>query len=55
MTGKSELAIMSIAIFFVVGTVVLSRVNVDEGRRVAREAEQDVRLSAIPVAPPAVA
>jgi MFS transporter, UMF1 family len=55
MTGKSELAIMSIAIFFVVGMVVLSRVNVDEGRRVAREAEQDVRLSGLPVAPPAVA
>ena len=47
-TGKSELAIMSIAIFFVAGMLVLSRVNVDEGRRVAREAEQDVRLNEIP-------
>jgi UMF1 family MFS transporter len=45
-TGKSELAIMSIAIFFVVGMLVLSRVNVDEGRRIAREAEQDVWLNA---------
>ncbi len=44
-TGKSELAIMSIAMFFVVGMLVLSRVNVDEGRRIAREAEQGVRLS----------
>lgn len=47
-TGKSELAIMSIAIFFVAGMLVLSRVNVDEGRRVAREAEQDVHLNEIP-------
>ena len=54
-TPEGEQAIMSIAIFFVVGMVVLSRVNVDEGRRVAREEEQDVRLSGIPVAPPAVA
>ena len=49
-TGKTELAIMSIAIFFVVGMLVLSRVNVDEGRRVAREAEQDVHRSHAPTA-----
>jgi UMF1 family MFS transporter len=41
-TGKTELAIMSIAIFFGIGMIVLSRVNVDEGRRIARAAEQDV-------------
>jgi hypothetical protein len=46
---------MSIAIFFIVGMLVLSRVNVDEGRRIAREAEQDVHLNEVPIAPPTIA
>lgn len=39
-TGESRLAILSVIVFFVAGAAVLSLVNVEEGRAVAREAER---------------
>lgn len=37
--GSSRPAILSIVVFFVVGIILLNRVDVDEGQRVAREAD----------------
>ncbi|MSR63685.1 MAG: MFS transporter [Planctomycetes bacterium] len=42
-TGSMQSAILSVIPFFVVGALLLLRVDVAEGRRVAREAEADVR------------
>jgi len=39
-TGSSRNAILSVIVFFVVGGLLLARVNVDEGRRMAREEER---------------
>ncbi|GHG78923.1 MFS transporter [Comamonas sp. JC664] len=39
LTGSSRQAVLSLLFFFVAGAAVLSRVNVDAGRRAAREAE----------------
>ena len=39
LTGSSRGAILSLVVFFVIGGVLLSKVDVDEGRRVARESE----------------
>lgn len=39
LTGSSRTAILSIVLFFVAGAVVLSRVDVEEGTRAARDAE----------------
>jgi len=39
-TGSSRNAILSVLAFFVIGALILSRVDVEEGRRVARAAEQ---------------
>jgi UMF1 family MFS transporter len=39
-TGESRLAILSVIVFFVAGAVVLSLVNVEQGREVARQAER---------------
>ena len=44
-TGSSRGAILSIVTFFVVGGLLLSRVDVEEGRRVARRAEADLRTA----------
>jgi MFS transporter, UMF1 family len=41
-TGSSRNAILGVIIFFVAGALILSRVDVDEGRRMAREAEKDL-------------
>ena len=41
-TGSSRGAILSIITFFVIGAVLLAMVDVEEGRRVAREAEADL-------------
>ena len=49
-TGSSRSAILSIAVFFVVGAVLLAFVNVDEGRRVAREEQARARPLASPEA-----
>ncbi|MCJ7725621.1 MAG: MFS transporter, partial [Acidimicrobiia bacterium] len=38
--GNSRPAVLAIVIFFIVGGYLLSRVDVDEGKRVAREAER---------------
>ena len=37
--GSSRPAILSIIVFFIVGILLLWRVDVDEGRRVAKEAD----------------
>ena len=44
-TGSSRGAILSIVTFFVVGGLLLSRVDVEEGRRAARRAEADLRAA----------
>ena len=45
LTGSSRGAILSIITFFVVGGLLLSRVDVEEGRRAARRAEADLRAA----------
>jgi UMF1 family MFS transporter len=42
-TGSSRNAVLSVIGFFVVGAILLSLVNVEEGRRAAREAEAGLR------------
>jgi UMF1 family MFS transporter len=44
LTGSSRAGILSIISFFIVGAILLALVDVDEGRRAAREAEETVRL-----------
>ncbi len=38
LAGSSRLSIVSLIVFFIVGGLILSRVNEEEGIRVAREA-----------------
>ncbi|HEY7819688.1 MAG TPA: MFS transporter [Vicinamibacteria bacterium] len=45
-TGSSRNAVLSVIAFFVVGAILLSFVNVEKGRRVAREAEASLALPA---------
>jgi MFS transporter, UMF1 family len=47
-TGSSRLAILTLVVFFATGAAVLSRVDVERGRRLAREAEAAVHE--VPVA-----
>jgi MFS transporter, UMF1 family len=47
-TGSSRSAILSVVGFFAVGATILSLVDVDEGRRVAREAEEAARDAPAP-------
>jgi UMF1 family MFS transporter len=42
LTGSARSAILSVVAFFLVGAALLTLVNVDEGRRAAREAEQSL-------------
>ena len=42
-TGSTRIGILSILIFFVVGAVILSLVDVEGGRRIAREAQARAR------------
>lgn len=42
--GSSRTAILAVALFFVVGGLILSLVNVEEGRRAARQAELPARV-----------
>jgi MFS transporter, UMF1 family len=42
-TGSSRNAILSVILFFVVGAMILTLVDVEKGRAAAREAEKDVR------------
>ncbi len=44
LTGSSREAILSIIAFFIIGGLILTFVDVDEGRAVARQAERDVGL-----------
>ena len=44
-TGSSRSAILSIIVFFIVGAALLTRVDVEDGQRVAREAEARVRTT----------
>ncbi len=46
LTGSSRLGILSIVLFFVVGAVLLALVDVEEGRRIAREAQARARPAA---------
>ena len=46
LTGSSRNAILSVVVFFVVGMLVLLLVDVDEGQRVAREADADATRAA---------
>jgi UMF1 family MFS transporter len=41
-TGSSRNAILGVIVFFAVGALILTRVDVEEGRRLAREAERDL-------------
>lgn len=51
LTGSSRNAILSVIAFFVVGGILLYLVDVDEGQRIAREAEGEVQAAApVPVA-----
>lgn len=43
MTGSSRIGILSVIAFFIVGALVLARVDVDAGRRVATEAQARAR------------
>ncbi len=45
LTGATRNAVLAVIVFFVVGGYLLGRVDVEEGRRAAREAERDVRLA----------
>jgi MFS transporter, UMF1 family len=42
-TGSTRFGILSVLVFFIVGALVLALVDVDEGRRVAREAQERAR------------
>ncbi len=44
-TGSSRMGILSIILFFIVGAILLTKVDVEEGRRVARAADEGVRLA----------
>ncbi len=44
-TGSSRHAILSVVVFFLAGGWLLSKVDVEEGQRVAREADADVRTA----------
>jgi len=50
-TGESRLAILSVIVFFIGGAAVLSLVNVEEGRDVARKAEREFTSSLRDVRP----
>ncbi|TVP74751.1 MAG: MFS transporter, partial [Gemmatimonadales bacterium] len=43
LTGSSRMGILSVAVFFVVGAFLLWRVDEDEGRQVARDAQARAR------------
>ena len=44
-TGSSRNAILSVIVFFIAGAILLSRVNVKEGQRIAREREAALTLT----------
>ncbi len=50
LVGNSRLSIVSLIIFFIVGAVLLTRVNVDEGVRVAAAEENALQAASVPAA-----
>jgi UMF1 family MFS transporter len=40
--GRSQPAVLSLVLFFIIGGWLLMRVDVDEGRRTARQEDQEV-------------
>jgi UMF1 family MFS transporter len=40
-TGSSQIAVLSVIVFFIVGAFLLTFVDVEHGQRIAREAEAD--------------
>ena len=44
-TGSGRSAILAVLLFFIIGALVLTRVDVEAGRRAARAAEQDLAVS----------
>lgn len=48
LTGSSRVAILSIILFFIVGGLLLTKVDVEEGRRVARLVDESVRVASRP-------
>ncbi len=48
LTGSSRVAILSIILFFIVGGLLLTKVDVEEGRRVARLVDENVRMASRP-------
>ena len=47
-TGSSRPAILTLIVFFAIGAWLLTRVDVERGRRVAREAEAAAHEAASP-------
>jgi UMF1 family MFS transporter len=47
-TGSSRIAVLSVIVFFALGALLLTRVDVDTGQRIARAAERDAE--AVPLA-----
>jgi MFS transporter, UMF1 family len=48
LTGSSRTGILSIILFFIIGGLLLTMVDVENGRRVAQAAEQEVRIAGEP-------
>src|SRR5690606_31136309 len=48
LTGSTRNAVLAVIAFFVVGGLLLGRVDVEEGRRVARAAEEEARAAGGP-------
>jgi UMF1 family MFS transporter len=44
LTGSSRNAVVAVVLFFIVGGVLLSRVDVEQGKRIARAAQEAVRV-----------
>jgi UMF1 family MFS transporter len=54
LAGASRLSIVSVVVFFIAGAILLSRVDVEEGMRVAREADRDDESGEIAVLSPRI-
>lgn len=54
LVGHSRFSIASVVFFFIVGAVLLKRVDVDEGKRVARQADRDDESGEIAVISPRI-
>lgn len=53
LAGHSRLSILSLVVFFIVGGLILSRVDVEEGIRVAEREEMELQHAFEPAVPPA--